>query len=107
MKFLIKDTHIKLEPRQDWLHTLDEQGDSDSLFYEITYSLTNENAIVFAELIGQGSSKMVRINFNTTKGRKIGDFKTDKPFFNVYFPVEKIRFYSSQEIAFNLSIYSR
>jgi hypothetical protein len=96
---------INLEPRQDWFYTLEEKANSDELLYEITYSLANENEIVFVELIGQGSTKMLRINFNTTKGRKIGDFRATSRFSDVYFQVEKIRLYCNIKITFELSVY--
>jgi hypothetical protein len=98
---------INLEPRKDWFYTLIEYADSEELFYDISYSPANENDIVFVELIGQGSLKMTRINFNTTKGRKVGDFKTEKPFSNIYFKVEKIKLYSKTYTSFKLSIFSK
>jgi hypothetical protein len=107
MKYFIENAEINLKPREDWFYTFQETAESDKLFYDITYNLANENTIVFAELIGEGTAKLVRINFNTTKGKKTGEFSTDKPFSNIYFKVDKIRFYSDLEIEFKLSIYTR
>lgn len=107
MKYFIENAEINLKPREDWFYTFQETADSDKLFYDITYNLANENTIVFAELIGDGTAKLVRINFNTTKGEKTGEFSTEKPFANIYFKVEKIRVYCNTEIKFELSIYTR
>lgn len=105
MKIVVNKEKIKLQPRQDWFLPFIEQVDSDKLFYEINYNLTDENKTIFAELVGVGTSKLIRIDLNTTKGVKNGEFNTNKPFANIYFKVEKIRFYCDSDLEFELSVF--
>ena len=105
MRHLIKDERINLKTRIDWFYNFAEKVDSDKLLYEITYNLVDENKIVFAELIGEGTSKLIRIDFNTNKGVKTGEFNTSKPFANIYFKVDKIKFYTDCDLDFKLNIY--
>jgi hypothetical protein len=105
MKAIAQNEIIQLKNKTDRFYSFAEKVDSDKLLYEITYNLADENKIVFAELIGEGTSKLTRINFNTNKGIKTGEFNTSKPFANIYFKVDKIRFYTDCDIEFKLSVY--
>lgn len=105
MKAIAQNEIIQLKNRTDWFYNFSEKVDSDKLLYEITYNLSDENKIVFAELLGEGTSKLIRIDFNTNKGVKTGEFNTSKPFANIYFKADKIKFYTDCDLEFKLSIY--
>lgn len=105
MKAIAKNEIIQLRNKKDWFYNFTEKVDSDKLLYEIIYNLLDENKIVFAELIGEGTSKLIRIDFNTNKGVKTGEFNTLKPFANIYFKVDRIRFYTDSDVEFKLSVY--
>ena len=90
MKAIAQNEMIQLKNRIDWFYNCAEKVDSDKLKYEIIYNLTDEKKVVFAELIGEGVSKLIRIDFNTNNGVKSGEFNTSKPFANIYFKVDKI-----------------
>ena len=61
--------------------------------------------LYFAELTGNGASKLVNINFNTNKGVKTGEFISSTTFANIYFEVERIRLYSESDIEFSLTLF--
>ena len=81
----ISSEKIKLTSKDDYLYQLTEKVESDKLVYSISYDLMNEGKIIFAELMGDGSSKLVHINLNTNKGLKTGEFTTNMAFSNIYF----------------------
>ncbi len=95
---------IQLKAKLDWYYQLPEKVESDKLLYSINYDLTDENKIIFVELMGDGSSKLIRINLNTKKGVKTGEFNTHATFSNIYFQVERIRFFSECDIEFYLTL---
>ncbi len=105
MKPLIKDESISLIARQDWVYILTDKIECDKLFYAVHFNEMNKNKTVFTELLGEGLSKLIRIDFNTNKGFKTGEFNTQTTFTNIFFNVEKIRIYSEIDIEFVLSVY--
>lgn len=95
---------IELTAKYDYLYQLAEKVESDRLVYSISYDVMNEAKVIFAELMGDGSSKLVHINLNTNKGVKTGEFITHTAFSNIYFQVERIRFFSEFDIEFHLTL---
>ena len=104
MKPIYTDT-VQLQAKHDWFYQLTEKIESDKLLYSINYSATDEAKIIFAELTGNGASKLVNINFNTNKGVKTGEFISSTTFANIYFEVERIRLYSESDIEFSLTLF--
>jgi hypothetical protein len=102
---ILNSEKIQLKSKQDWHYQLADKVGSDTICYQITYNLTDENNIIFVELIGDGLSKLVRINLNTTKGVKTGEFKSQATFSNIYFQVERIRFFSESDLEFHLTLF--
>ena len=102
---IINSEKVQLKAKQDWCYQLPDKVGSDNLRYEVTYHLIDENNIIFVELIGDGLSKLVRINLNTTKGVKTGEFISQATFSNIYFQVERIRFYSESDMEFHLTLF--
>ncbi len=103
---LLQKEKVTLKAKADWIYKLETTVGSDRLFYEINYnSSLDKGKIIFAELIGESSTKLIRIAFNTTKNVKTGEFTTEKPFANIYFDVYRIRFYSNDDVDFDLSVY--
>lgn len=96
---------IHLKAKQDWYYHLPLKVESDKLVYSIDYNSIDEGKIIFAELMGDSSSKLVHINLNTNKGVKTGEFNTHTTFSNIYFQVECIRFYSEKDIEFHLTLF--
>jgi hypothetical protein len=104
---LLQKEKVTLKAKTDWTYTLETTVGSDRLFYEINYnSSLDKGKIIFAELIGDSSTKLVRIDLNTNVNVKRGEFSNDKPFSNIYFEAYRIRFYSDIEIDFELSVYT-
>lgn len=97
--------NIQLKANQSWIYSLAEKVESDKLLYTLNYQPADEGKIIFVELTGNNSSKLVRIELNTDKGLKTGEFKTHTAFSNIYFIVEHIRFFSEQEIEFHLTLF--
>ena len=95
---------IELKAKLDYLYQLTEKVESDKLLYSINYDLMNEGKVIFAELIGDGSSKLIHVNLNTTKGVKTGEFITNTAFSNIYFMAERIRFFSEFNIEFHITL---
>ena len=95
---------IELKAKLDYLYQLTEKVESDKLLYSISYDIMNEGKVIFAELIGDGSSKLIHVNLNTTKGIKTGEFNIHTTFSNIYFQVERIRFFSEFNIEFYLTL---
>ena len=56
-------------------------------------------------MFGNGTSKVIQIDLNTTKGFKTGGFNSQSILANINFIVEEIRFYTESELDFELSIY--
>ena len=106
MKPIYTDT-VQLQAKHDWFYQLTEKIESDKLFYSINYNTTDETKIIFAELTGNGASKLVNINFNTNKGIKTGEFISSTTFTNIYFEVERIRFFSEVDIEFILTVFQK
>ena len=103
---LLQREKVTLEAKTDWIYKLETTVGSDRLFYEINYnSSLDRGKVIFAELIGESSTKLIRIDLNTNKNVKIGQFNTEKPFANIYFEVYRIRFYSDTDVDFELSVY--
>lgn len=100
----ISSEKIELTAKDDYLYQLTDKVESDKLVYSISYDLMNEGKIIFAELMGDGSSKLVHINLNTNKGVKTGEFTTNTTFSNIYFLVERIRFFSEFDIEFYITL---
>ena len=95
---------IELKAKLDYLYQLTEKVESDKLLYSISYDLMNEGKVIFVELIGDGSSKLIHVNLNTTKGIKTGEFTTNTAFSNIYFMAERIRFFSEFNIEFHITL---
>ena len=104
MKPIYTDT-VQLQAKHDWFYQLTEKIESDKLLYSINYNTADEAKIIFAELTGNGASKLVNINFNTNKGVKTGEFISSTTFANIYFEVERIRLYSESDIEFSLTLF--
>ena len=103
---LLQREKVTLKAKTDWIYKLETTIGSDRLFYEINYNRsTDKGKIIFAELIGDSSTKLIRIDLNTNKNVKTGEFNTEKPFANIFFEVQRIRFYSDADIDFELSVY--
>jgi hypothetical protein len=103
---LLQREKVSLEAKTDWIYKIETIVGSDRLFYEINYNGSlDKGKIIFSELIGESSTKLVRIDLNTNKNIKTGEFNTDKPFANIYFEVQRIRFYSDTDLDFELSVY--
>ena len=58
---------IQLQAKRDWFYQFAEKVESDRLFYSINYNLEDESKMIYAELIGDGSSKLIHINLNNTQ----------------------------------------
>jgi hypothetical protein len=103
---LLQKEKVTLKAKAYWIYKLETTVCSDRLFYEINYnSSLDKGKIIFSELIGESSAKLVRIDLNTNKNIKTGEFNTEKPFANIYFEVQRIRFYSDTDLDFELSVY--
>ena len=104
---LLQREKVTLKAKADWIYNLETTVGSDRLFYEINYNSSLEKGkVIFAELIGESSTKLIRIDHNTNKNVKRGEFNTEKPFANIYFEVQRIRFYSDADVDFVLSVYT-
>jgi hypothetical protein len=103
---LLQREKVTLKVKTAWIYNLETTVGSDRLFYEINYnSSVDKGKIIFAELIGESSTKLIRIDLNININVKRGEFNTEKPFANIYFEVDRMRFYSDIEMEFELSIY--
>ena len=74
---------------------------------KVNYYLADECKIIFVELTSNGSSKLVHINLNTSKGVKTGKFINHTTFANIYFQVERMRLYSEFDMEFNLTLFKK
>jgi hypothetical protein len=98
---------IELTTKCNYLYQLAEKVESDKLVYSMSYDLMNEGKIILVELIGDGSSKLIRINLNTNNGIIMGEFTTNTALSNIYFLVERIRFYSEFDISFYITLFKK
>ena len=103
----IYEEAIQLKAKYDWHYNFTEKVESDTLFYSIKYDLADECKIIFVELTGNGSSKLIHVNLNTNKGVKTGEFINHTTFANIYFQVERMRLYSEADIEFNLTLFKK
>lgn len=98
---------IQLKAKYDWFYNFTEKTDNDKLFYSIKYNSEDECKVIFAELTGGGSAKLIHINLNTNKGLKTGEFTNHTTFANIYFQVERMRLFSESDIEFNLTLFKK
>lgn len=98
---------IQLKSKYDWFYNFTETTESDKLFYSIKYSADDECKVIFAELIGSGSAKLIHINLNTGKGVKTGEFINHTTFASIYFQAERMRLYSESDIEFTLTLFKQ
>jgi hypothetical protein len=98
---------IRLKPKSECRINLSEKTDSDVLLYSIIYNEVNEDKLIFAELNGEGSSKLISISLDKNKKSTSGEFARPNAHTDIFLRVDSIRLYSDTEIDFRLTIYKK
>ncbi|MBA2611916.1 MAG: hypothetical protein H0U95_08100 [Bacteroidetes bacterium] len=105
MQRILYKEQITILSNKPWFHILEEKTDTDKLFYEIVYNLTDKQKVVKADLSGEGATKIILIDFDLIEGVKSGFFISNKTFANIFFKVESIKLFCNADITFKLSLF--